>query len=193
MRIRIALSVVTTPAFKAKQKYLKENGLSNPIDLFSIYDPDIVWITQSSRDADFPVSVIPDNIKPCGPMLLSTASAAQQDPELASWLDRAPTVLINLGSMFDYDEQRAIAMVGAIKTLLEQTDVQVLWKFNKREYHIPVAEFAEDFLSTVSQYLGSRLRVESWISIDPTVILETGNIVASVHHGGSSCYHEAVE
>jgi hypothetical protein len=193
MYIRIILSVLTTPALKEKQKYLKGKGLSDPVNMFSMYDPEMVWITQSSPEVDFPVSVIPDNIKPCGPITLSTASAVEQDPELASWLERAPTVLINLGSWFDYDEKSTIAMARAVKMVLEQTDVQVLWKFNKRKDRTPVAEFSEDALSAVSEHLGSRLRMESWISIDPATMLESGNIVVSVHHGGSSCYHEAIE
>lgn len=193
MHVRVVLSVLTTRSFKGKQKYLKAKGLHNPIDFFSIYEPDVVWITQSLPETDFPVPVIPDNVKPCGPISLSTASAAERDPELASWLERAPTILINLGTLFRYDESSAKVMAGAVRTLLEQTDVQVLWKLGKFENRRSNDEFSEEFHSVVSEYLGSRLRLKSWINIDPTVMLETGNIVASVHHGGASSFYEAVE
>ncbi|SCO42679.1 uncharacterized protein FFMR_06900 [Fusarium fujikuroi] len=32
----------------------------------------------------------------------------------------------------------------------------------------------------------------SWLIADPSSLLDTGNIVTSVHHGGSNCYHEAL-
>jgi len=34
--------------------------------------------------------------------------------------------------------------------------------------------------------------VEKWLGIDPAAMMETGNIVASVHHGGTNCFFEAV-
>lgn len=193
MYLRIISNLLTSSTFKAKQKYLKEKGILDPINILSIHDPVFAWITQSSQDVDFPISTIPNNFILCGPISLSTAPAAEQDPELNSWLERAPTVLINLGSLFDYDEKSAKAMAGAIKVLLEKTNVQVLWKFNKRKYSASIAQFSENILSLVSEYLGPRLRIESWIAIDPAAMLASGNIVATVHHGGSSCYHEAVE
>jgi hypothetical protein len=73
------------------------------------------------------------------------APAAEQDPELAAWLEKAPTVLINLGSSVDYDELSATEMAKAIKTLLGSTDVQVLWKLNKR------ADFPDDFLADLKE------------------------------------------
>jgi hypothetical protein len=73
------------------------------------------------------------------------APAAEQDPELAAWLEKAPTVLINLGSSVDYDELSATEMAKAIKTLLGSTDVQVPWKLNKR------ADFPDDFLADLKE------------------------------------------
>jgi hypothetical protein len=79
-------------------------------------------------------------------------------------------------------------MVGAIVDVLTQTDVQVLWKFNK------YGEYSDDELAPLKQFLDSgRLRLSNWLPIDVLSLLETGDIVASVHHGGSNCFHEAVK
>lgn len=137
--------------------------------------------------ADFPMSIIPSNVVACGPIFLSTAPAVEQDKELATWLEKAPTVLINLGSTVNYDERAATEMARAVKELLETSGVQILWKFNKRR------EFPDSFLVELQEFITQgRLRLEKWIKIDPASLLETGNVVLSVHHGGANCYHEAV-
>lgn len=78
------------------------------------------------------MSIIPSNVIACGPIFLSTAPAASQDQDLAAWLEGSPTVLINLGSSVNYDQRSALEMARAVKTLLDNFNVQVLWKFNKR-------------------------------------------------------------
>ena len=52
----------------------------------------------TTENAIIPIPVIPPNVTCAGPMVLSTAPAAEQDAELAVWLKKAPTVMINLGS-----------------------------------------------------------------------------------------------
>lgn len=71
--------------------------------------------------------------------------------------------------------------------VLDTTSVQVLWKFNKR------SPFSDDFLSDVSKEVtNGRRRLEKWLIADPASILETGDTVLFVHHGGANCYHEGV-
>ena len=190
MNIRFIYSVLFTPDLKQKKDVLQAKGISKPNDFFSVYNEHMTWICSSSVDSDFPISVVPDNVKPCGPIYLSTATAEQQDPELAEWLAKAPTVLINLGSVTDYSELRAVEMAKAIDVLLQNTNVQVLWKFNKRVYSDKRAAFSTDFLGSLKD--NPRLRMENWIKIDPAAMMKTGNIIASIHHGGANCYHEAV-
>jgi hypothetical protein len=152
---------MVTPDLKPKKTYLKEKGLSIPVDFFSVYNKDMTWICQSSPAADFPISVIPENVKACGPIYLSTALAADQDPALAYWLAQAPTLLINLGSTTDYDEASATEMALAIKVILEKTNIQILWKFNRRKYSTAVTEFSDEFLAPIQEFVGSRLRIEN--------------------------------
>lgn len=190
MNVRFIYSVLATPELKEKKKYLQAKGIANPNDFFSVYNEHMTWICSSSVHSDFPVSVVPENVKPCGPIYLSVATAEEQDPELASWLAKRPTLLINLGSVTDYSELRAVEMAKAIQTVLDNTDVQVLWKFNKRVYADKRAAFTTDFLGPLKD--NPRLRMENWIKIDPAAMMKTGNIIASVHHGGANCYHEAI-
>lgn len=98
MNMRYVYAAMMTPDLSAKKAALREKGLKDPINLFGIHRPDVPWITQTTEGAMIPLDFVPPNITCAGPILLSGAPASQQDPELAAWLKRAPTVLINLGS-----------------------------------------------------------------------------------------------
>ncbi|KAF4341517.1 2-hydroxyacylsphingosine 1-beta-galactosyltransferase [Fusarium beomiforme] len=187
MNIRYIYSAMFTPNASDKKARLREIGLGKPMNLFGIHRPDVPWITQNTKGAMIPVEVLPPNVSCAGPIVLSGSSAEQQDPGTAAWLKKSPTVLINLGSNLAYDESRATVMSIAIAELLSTSDYQVLWKFNK------LGEFSNDFLDAVKPYLDNeRLRMPSWLKTDPSSLLDTGDIVTSVHHGGSNCYHEAL-
>jgi hypothetical protein len=47
------------------------------------------------------------------------------------WLHNVPTVVINVGSLFKYTEERARMMALAIQTVLDTTSVQFLWEMAK--------------------------------------------------------------
>jgi hypothetical protein len=196
MILRLAYTVYFNPTISKKKEYLKEKSLPNPADLFTVYRPnDLTWISAGSLNLDFPLPFIPKNVIPCGPIILSTAPAYQQDPDLTAWITRAPTVLINLGSHVDYDEASATKMAGAIKTLLTiMTDVQVLWKFSKRQrVDGTMVDFSDTFLDQLSEESKvGRVRIEKWLAIDPSSMFETGKIVAVVNHGGANSFNEAV-
>ncbi|KAK7951071.1 2-hydroxyacylsphingosine 1-beta-galactosyltransferase [Apiospora aurea] len=133
-----------------------------------LHRPDVPWLTQTTPGATLPVDIVPPNVTCTGPMTLSLGSAAEQDEELASWLARAPTILINLGGGFVYPESHALAMVQAVAKLLQDLRVQVLWKFRKEGL------YSDSFMDSLVPFTNNgRLRVE-------------------LHHGGSGCYHEAV-
>lgn len=78
-------------------------------------------------------------------------------------------------------------MSTAIAEVLSKTDVQMIWKFKK------FGDCSDDYLKPISPYIDNgRLRLVNWLNVDPASLLNTGDIVASVHHGGSNCYHETV-
>lgn len=187
MNLRLAYSVLLGPALTNKRSFIKKNGIAKPQDVFSVYHADYPWLTQGSEELDYPFDIIPGNVVQCGPIFLSTEPASEQDPELANWLKQSPTVLINLGSHLNYDENAATEMANAVKILLDNSKVQVLWKFNKRH------DFTDQFLDILDEAIKSgRVRISKWIKVDPAALLETGDVIVSVHHGGANCFHEAI-
>ncbi|SPO03652.1 uncharacterized protein DNG_06335 [Cephalotrichum gorgonifer] len=195
LNIRFIYSILRMPAMREKEAYLRANGIKNPTNFLKLHDTQVPWITQTLAEAARPVDFVPANVTCTGPITLRLATAEEQDPELVTWLSRAPTVLINLGSAFRYGREFALAMSGAIAQVLEATDVQILWKFRgmvEEESDIDVA-YGGEIKALIQPLIDSgRLRVESWLAADPTALLESGHIIASVHHGGAGCYHEAV-
>ncbi|KAJ4251887.1 hypothetical protein NW762_011184 [Fusarium torreyae] len=187
LNIRFIYSVLKMPDLAAKREKLREKGLKDPINFFDMYRDDVPWITVTAEGASIPVDYIPSNVTITNPIVLSAAPAIEQDPALVGWLKKAPTVLVNLGSTVSYSETQASIMVQAIAQVLDKTDVQFLWKFNK------VKDYSDDVFLPVKGHIESgRLKMEKWLTVDPTSLLESGLIAASVHHGGANCYNEAV-
>lgn len=78
-------------------------------------------------------------------------------------------------------------MALALADLLSKTDNQILWKMKRQ------GNYSDEFLSPLKKYIqNDQIRVLKWLSVDPVALLESGDIIASVHHGGSNCYHEAI-
>ncbi|KAK8092503.1 hypothetical protein PG999_014702 [Apiospora kogelbergensis] len=183
-------AVLRMSAIRAKQRFLRDHGIRDPINFYRLHRPHVPWLTQTTEGASIPVDVVPPNVTCTGPIVLSAAPAVEQDPELAAWLARGQgkTLLINLGSSIrQYTPEQASTMAAAIRaTLDKQAGIQVLWKMPNS-----VERGAE--LEQLSDYIASgRVEIAGWFKADPVSLLETGDIMASVHHGGSNCYHEAV-
>ncbi|KAI3542384.1 hypothetical protein CABS01_15216 [Colletotrichum abscissum] len=182
-----AWAMLFNPELVEKRKFLASHNLEDPIGFFTIHQPgNGVFISQDTAAASIPLSSVPANVTTTGPIVILVASAAEQDIDLTLWLRRAPTVLINLGSLFEYDADRASSMAGALEAVLRRTSVQVLWKMNTRLDDKEWRPLVEEFIAN------DRLRVLKWLTVDPAALLETGDIIASVHHGGANCYHEAL-
>ncbi|PCD32332.1 hypothetical protein FGRA07_09584 [Fusarium graminearum] len=187
LNVRFIYSVLRMPDVTAKRKALRERGLKDPINFFGMYRDDVPWITVTADGASIPVDYLPSNVTTTNPIVLSVAPAIEQDPVLVEWLKKTPTVLINLGSTVSYSESQASIMTQAIANVLDKVDIQILWKFNK------VSTYSDDVFLPVKQHLDSgRLKLERWLTVDPTSLLESGLIITSIHHGGANCYNEAV-
>lgn len=89
---------------------------------------DITYISQTLPGASIPLENLAKNVVPAGVILLGSGSADEQDPELLAWLKQAPTVVVNLGSLFKYSEDRTRMMAEAIHAVLSFNDTQGLWK-----------------------------------------------------------------
>ncbi|KAH8170485.1 endonuclease/Exonuclease/phosphatase family protein [Sarocladium implicatum] len=185
MNYRIIKQVLRGP----RVSELRKAGIKNPSSPLNTHRKDVPWITMNTEGAALPVEYVPANVTGVGPIVLSSAPAIEQDAELVAWASRRQTILINLGSGFEYMHQWAIPMVKAVADLLDQTEgkVQVLWKFNTN------GDVPDGLTANLQPHIESgRLRLSRWLTVDPVALLESGAVAVSVHHGGSNCYHEAV-
>ncbi|KAK8047830.1 glycosyltransferase family 1 [Apiospora saccharicola] len=171
---RFIYSVYISPQWRASAALLKERGISAPTQ---VRDGKALYIAPHIPRGTLPLEVVRSDTLGTNSIVLESAPAAQQDSELANWLQNAPTLLINLGSAYRYSEESASIMAQAIQVVLAQTEVQVLWKL-ARDY-----EFGDEFKDPLGGY---------WLPIDAMAMMETGHIIASVHHGGANSYHEAL-
>jgi hypothetical protein len=120
--------------------------------------------------------------------LSATSADEEQDQELRQWIRQKPTVLINLGSAFTYSRTQTRQMIEGIRRVLETTDLQVLWKY-KASHNL--VDF--DWESLVAPLEATqRVKAMQWLTIDPTALLETGDIAAFVTHGGANGFHESI-
>lgn len=90
--------IMSGSSIRTKQASLRKYGLKEPIDFLHLHRSDVPWITMHTEGASIPVDVVPDNVTSAGPIIIRVASAEQQDPAFVKWMERGPTVLINLGS-----------------------------------------------------------------------------------------------
>ncbi|KAJ4198767.1 hypothetical protein NW767_008758 [Fusarium falciforme] len=141
--------------------------------------------------------ILPDNILPCGPILRSASPIEESHPELGKWLAQGPTVYINLGSMCQIDEQQMIEMACAIKKVIEdfqmssKRPLQVLWKL-KTHKGVNAQKSAKMMDILGQDIVKGKVRIVDWVVAEPISILQTGNVVCAVHHGGANSFNEAV-
>ncbi|KAJ5238399.1 hypothetical protein N7468_003018 [Penicillium chermesinum] len=182
--VRALLSFAFMADLAETKKQIAQCGIDNAFG--PLNGTHTSWIMQNMLQAGPTVDPIPDNVVCVNPIVFAMVPAIKQDPELVSWTRRTPTVLICLGSLFEYDLQRTEIMGQAIKELLKRTDVQVLWKFGQEN-------LMDDAKAVLQEYIDQgRVQIYKWLSANPVSLLETGHIVASVHHGGANSYNEAL-
>ena len=138
---------------------------------------------------------IPYNVIGCGPIVLPIRPLSEQDPELNMWLQRKPTILINLGTLYALSSADACRIARALRQVLNgdgRSEVQVLWKLQKHpdDQH----DVFSDAIGTLETFVkDGRVKVVSWLKAEPLALLETGSIICSVHHGGANTWFEAIK
>jgi hypothetical protein len=193
LNFRFISSLIRMPVLAAKRKFLESHGVPDPINFYGLHRSDIPWITQTTPAATIAVDFIPENVTCTGPITLSATSAqeeggGQDEVELLQWIRQKPTVLINLGSAFTYSRAQTRQMIEGIQRVLDTTDLQVLWKYRASTN---LVDF--DWQSLVAPLQATqRVKVMQWLTIDPTALLETGDIAAFVTHGGANGFHESI-
>lgn len=139
-------------------------------------------------DFDF---FVPSGVTPCGPILRPFAPISKTHPEMEQWLQQRPTVLVNLGSHIIFDAAFAQEFATGLRVLLDRRpDIQVLWKLKtqgqtREQLHAALAVIGEEITN-------GRVRIENWLPAQPIAILESGNVICMIHHGGANSYHEAI-
>lgn len=187
---KLIYGLVIQPGLKEKKAWLEANGIPKALDLTGAYRDDVPWITQTTPNASTPVDFLPRNVTCTGPIVLSPAKAVDIDPELVQWISQKPTVLINLGSMYSYSMQMSKEFINAISRVVEEADVQVLWKY-KIEANTAAKFDWEAAMKPLTDT--GRVRVSTWLTVDPPALLQTGHISLFVSHGGAGGYHEGIE
>lgn len=140
-------------------------------------------ICASVKEMEYP-HVAPPNVVYPGPILVPIPPlSAKKHPDLASFLDRDRTIVINMGSNFWYTEEDVENVADAIVLARKQyadEGFQVLWKLNGKE----------GFETLLERRLGKELldsvRTEDWIEPPALAVLQHPNVVAFVNHGGAS-------
>jgi UDP:flavonoid glycosyltransferase YjiC (YdhE family) len=183
-------SLIYVTTFDPRIKLLKEartaHGILGPLPTLTPWIKDVPHLCPSLPDIDLPMEV-PPNITFCGPITLKEIPLSRSDPELLTWLEKGPTIIVQLGTHEQASTEMAIELAGGLRVILDQRpDIQVLWKLKN----------AKSFKDTLDEVLGQdvklgRVKIEAWINADPISILETGHIVCAVHHGGANSFFEA--
>jgi hypothetical protein len=172
--------------------------LKTPVDLMRDPPPSLKIVLGTLPELDFP-GVIPSHIFPCGPIIRSARALSEVDPELEAWLSKRPTLYINLGSICQLEEERALELARALVVVLEQAQLaashspglQVLWKLSK------FGQYSTDAGSKMHEVLGrwvdsGSVRIVDWLQPEPFAVLKSGHIACIVHHGGANSFNEAV-
>ena len=139
-----------------------------------VISPDIL-------DLDFPF-VKPSNMRLYGPIVPDSVSL---DPQLSSWLDTAPTVLMSIGTHFSYTKTQVRAILRGFLTALGQK-ARVLWKLPQNS---SFQDIIDELLPRSEDK--ERFMVVDWIPVDPFSVMTHRNVATLVHHCGSNSYFEA--
>lgn len=178
------------PRIKTLNAVRSSHGINDRLASFTPWVTDIPHICPSLPEIDLPMTIT-SNAHLCGPILLATTPVAHSDSSLLEWLQKAPTVLVALGTHHEARADIVRELALGIRVLLDsRPDIQVLWKLKADES----SQDEDDHMVLASlggKIQKGRVRIDSWLKADPVALLETGNIVCFVHHGGANSYFEA--
>ena len=177
--------ILTAPEIAKFIKHRNANGLPGSLPLGSANARATHIICPCVREADFPL-VVPDKIGLYGPIVLDTAPIQVADPGLDQWLSRGETVLMCMGSHFQFSESQVKAVLhGFLGATPHGSNTQFLWKLpNKVQFEDLIEEALKDPRDK------DRFKIVDWLGADPSSIMKHPNIIAWVHHGGANSYLE---
>lgn len=197
LAFRLLSTLKTCPQLKEVERYRNTHGVPGPIPDMIIRSNDrnvLACLLPGRPECEFPCHV-PRKFTLCGPILRPCAPVADEHPDLALWLVQRPTVLVNLGTIAQFSTAIEREFAKGLRALLDaRPDIQVLWKLPRAGASRSDSDITDpEALASLSSAIGDgRLRIESWLPVEPICILQSGYVECIVHHGGSNTYHEAI-
>ncbi|KAF5982460.1 UDP-glycosyltransferase 84B2 [Fusarium bulbicola] len=145
--------------------------------------PNLPILVASSPDIDYPFSVVPPQLKCCGPIIRAAPPMNEADAGLAEWLSQGPTTYVNLGTHHKSNPTEAHEMSKAFRKVLEHADtlhsagkpLQVLWKLGRlpdEEGNAPKRDSYSGEWALVTDELQAyikrdRVRITDWLVAEP--------------------------
>jgi UDP:flavonoid glycosyltransferase YjiC (YdhE family) len=170
-------------------------------DLVNASGPDAPTIfVNTLPELDFPWLPCPPNIVASGPIVSRVKSLSEADANLADWINRGPTIFVNLGTQAKVTEAKAIEIASALSICLDTLDdrhperrpFQVLWKIKRTSKYDATSPDSRPHSILKDKIESGRVRITNWLVPEPLAILQTGKIACFVHHGGANSYNEAI-
>ena len=186
LNIRLVICLVTSPRVKELESYRKKYGIKGMFPCLEPYLPEVQYICPALPAIGFPF-IMPKNVTTAGQISFPAKPVSETDPELASWLQRKPTIFVNLSTQARLPIEHLREIANGLEMMLDRNPgFQVLWKLESK---FPLdAQIA----TTLRPYLDSdEVRITPWLTTDPSALLQTGTIICSVHHGGGNSFYEA--
>jgi hypothetical protein len=209
-------ALLTDTNIRSTTKLLREE-VSPSIDVMTANElgvlrsapPGLQILVSNSEDIDYPFSILPPHIIPCGPILRAVPPIHNADAALEDWLGRGPTVYVNLGTHLKATPAEAGEMARAFRDVLDRAaalggerwkSLQILWKLGRKPElggSRPERDVYEGSWRAVVDVLRPELdldkvRITDWVGAEPKSVLESGHVVCSVNHGGANSFHEAL-
>jgi len=176
----------TSPEVKELMSYRQSRGFprSFPLGPASV-SRSVHTLCFGLHELEFPIT-LPPMIGLYGPATLDSAPLSKED-ELSRWLDGGRTIMMSMGTHFNYSEAQARNTIRGFLAGTSSTD-QVFWKLRDKAkfQHIIDEELANEPVK-------GRFKIVDWIDTDLGEVMKHKNVVAFVHHGGANSYYEAAQ
>ena len=180
--VRLLVTVIFNPRVRDIASHRKSHGIPKK----QAFLKHVPYLCPALPEIEFPY-VIPSNVTCCGPILLAVKSVSESDMELANWLRKRPTLLLNLGSHIVSSAVSVRELASGLRVVLDRfPHIQVLWKLKSGRH-------TNDSISEIlaRELTSGQIRVVKWLMVDPLAILQSGHVICSVHHGGANSFYEA--
>jgi UDP:flavonoid glycosyltransferase YjiC (YdhE family) len=184
LNLTIISRVRGSPDFEELMNYRHSHGLPGDLPMGGLsVKRSVHTFCFGIPELELPVT-LPSNVGLYGPVTLDSAPLSKEG-ELSKWLDGGKTVMMCMGTHFNYSEDQVRNTLRGFLAGTSSTD-QVLWKLNNKAkfQHILDEELA-------NEQAKRRFRIVDWIDADLGEVMRHANVAAYVHHGGANSYYEA--